>query len=43
MEKIRLFIISLFAFCMFMPDAMIAQERYQVGVCDWMVLTPEVG
>lgn len=38
MEKIRLFIISLFAFCMFMPDAMIAQERYQVGVCDWMVL-----
>ena len=37
MEKIRLFIISLFAFCM-MPDAMMAQERYQVGVCDWMVL-----
>ncbi|MBP5712165.1 MAG: TIM barrel protein, partial [Prevotella sp.] len=21
-----------------MPDAMMAQERYQVGVCDWMVL-----
>ena len=32
------FLFLLAALTVLMPDMMMAQERYQVGVCDWMVL-----
>ncbi len=35
----KLFFLYLFlALTVLMPDTMMAQERYQVGVCDWMIL-----
>lgn len=38
MDKMRIILFSFIAWYMMLPDAMMAQERYQVGVCDWMVL-----
>lgn len=39
MKNIRtLFVLSLLAIITLMPEAAMAQKRYQVGVCDWMVL-----
>jgi len=39
MRKMRFFVMSaLLAIGAFMPDLAMAQQRYQVGVCDWMVL-----
>ena len=38
MKKIRVFIWVCLAWALLLPDALTAQERYQVGVCDWMVL-----
>ncbi len=34
----RLFYLSLLLSCMLLPEILMAQKRYQVGVCDWMVL-----
>lgn len=39
MTRLRNFILlSVLVGGMMLPDVMVAQERYQVGVCDWMVL-----
>ena len=38
MKRRHVFALLLFALGMILPDALMAQERYQVGVCDWMVL-----
>lgn len=38
MIKVRLHIIMLLALLSLVPDTLMAQDRYQVGVCDWMVL-----
>lgn len=39
MKNIRtLFVLSLLALSTFIPELVMAQKRYQVGVCDWMVL-----
>lgn len=39
MKKIHIYIMSaLLAVSSFMPELAMAQQRYQVGVCDWMVL-----
>ena len=34
----KIFILSAVIGGMMLPSLMMAQERYQVGVCDWMVL-----
>lgn len=40
MKKLRITIITLFILMAggFIPDSIFAQQRYQIGVCDWMVL-----
>lgn len=39
MNRLRLVILSsLLAFTALLPETITAQQRYQVGVCDWMVL-----
>ena len=38
MNKLRIFLFSFIACVFSCLDTLMAQERYQVGVCDWMVL-----
>ena len=38
MNKLRILLFSVLAFGFSCLDTIMAQERYQVGVCDWMVL-----
>ena len=38
MIKLRFLLISVLVCAFSCLDAIMAQERYQVGVCDWMVL-----
>lgn len=38
MSKLRVLLLSILACGMSCLDTLMAQERYQVGVCDWMVL-----
>ena len=34
----RFLLFFLFTICSLLPNEIVAQERYQVGVCDWMIL-----
>ena len=38
MNKLRILLLSVMALGMTCSDGLMAQERYQVGICDWMVL-----
>lgn len=38
MNKLRILFLSVLTFGMPLTGTLLAQERYQVGVCDWMVL-----
>jgi hypothetical protein len=38
MNKLRILLFSALALGFSCLDTIMAQERYQVGVCDWMVL-----
>lgn len=38
MNKLRIVLLSILTCSMPLLDTLMAQERYQVGVCDWMVL-----
>ena len=38
MSKLRILLLSILTCGMSCLDTLMAQERYQVGVCDWMVL-----